>query len=467
MTTQAGVAPAINFILILQTQRGIFDGIDAEQMVQVQRRLGHQMFDAGAIVLAQGDLPRWLYIIESGSAELLATDESGMQKRAWQVGPGEIFGEGFLLTGRPAATTVRAVTDLHVAVIEHAALRELAETFPVIYRNLSAILAARIGSASFSVAGGGRRVAVVLDQGAPPLISYALASSLAWHTRRSTLLVVAAETMAPELEGFSQQLESCLADAGRDDPRARVAGLHPADALLVDVTSGRSSRLTDRFGQVVILTRDGLPVSAESIRVLAAARTEPPPRKPPAPAASYTVTGWGGVPARIGPDPEGSVEIPPLQPADEEQLRRGLLDTASPAGKALGWVARDLAGLKVGIAVGGGAARGFALVGVLDALRRAGVTADCVAGTSIGAAIGAAYTLGYTAEEMTAVLQRLGGTVGRRLAFPAAVLSSAKLRAGVRTELGERLIEELPIPFVATATDLVGGEQVKFVEGSL
>jgi CRP-like cAMP-binding protein len=132
MTTQAGVAPAINFILILQTQRGIFDGVDAEHMVYVQRRLGHQTFGAGAIVLAQGDLPRWLYIIESGSAELLATDESGTQKRAWQVGTGEIFGEGFLLTGRPAATTVRAVTDLHVAVIEHTALRELAETFPVI-----------------------------------------------------------------------------------------------------------------------------------------------------------------------------------------------------------------------------------------------------------------------------------------------------------------------------------------------
>jgi predicted acylesterase/phospholipase RssA len=273
--------------------------------------------------------------------------------------------------------------------------------------------------------------------------------------------------MPPELEGFSEQLESCLTDPGRDDSRARVVGLHPADALLVDVISGRSSRLTDRFGQVVILTRDRVPVSPESIRVLAATSTEQRPREPRTPAVSYSVTGWGGVPVKIGPDAHRIVEIPPLQAADEEQMRRGQLDTASPAGKALGWVARDLTGLKVGIAVGGGAARGFALVGVLDALRRAGVTADYVAGTSIGAAIGAAYALGCTPEEMTAVIRRLGGTVGRRLAFPAAILSSAKLRAGVRAELGERLIEELPIPFVATATDLVSGEQVKFVEGPL
>jgi CRP-like cAMP-binding protein len=116
MTTQADVPPAINTIL-MKTQRGIFDGMDAEQVAQVQHRLGHQTFNAGAIVLAQGDVPRWLYIIESGSAELLVTDASGTQKRAWQVGPGEIFGEGFLLTGRPAATTVLAVTDLNVAVI--------------------------------------------------------------------------------------------------------------------------------------------------------------------------------------------------------------------------------------------------------------------------------------------------------------------------------------------------------------
>ena len=66
----------------------------------------------------------------------------------------------------------------------------------------------------------------------------------------------------------------------------------------------------------------------------------------------------------------------------------------------------------MGIALGGGAARGFAHVGVLEALRRAGLTADYVAGTSIGAAVGAMYSLGSTVEEMTAVLQRLGNTIG-------------------------------------------------------
>jgi hypothetical protein len=105
------------------------------------------------------------------------------------------------------------------------------------------------------------------------------------------------------------------------------------------VIGGRSSRLTDRFGQVVILTRD-VSVSAESVRVLAATSTEQRPREPTTPSVSYSVTGWGGVPVRIGPDAHRIVEIPPLQPVDEEQMRRGQLDAASPAGKALGWVAR-------------------------------------------------------------------------------------------------------------------------------
>ena len=55
---------------------------------------------------------------------------------------------------------------------------------------------------------------------------------------------------------------------------------------------------------------------------------------------------------------------------------------------------------KVGLALGGGGARGMAHIGVLKVLEKAGIQIDCVAGTSMGGIIGAAYANGMSAEQI-------------------------------------------------------------------
>jgi NTE family protein len=57
----------------------------------------------------------------------------------------------------------------------------------------------------------------------------------------------------------------------------------------------------------------------------------------------------------------------------------------------------------VGLALGGGGARGYAHLGVLKALYRAGISVDIIAGTSMGAVVGAAYAAGHGIEEMQAI----------------------------------------------------------------
>ena len=64
--------------------------------------------------------------------------------------------------------------------------------------------------------------------------------------------------------------------------------------------------------------------------------------------------------------------------------------------------------IKVGLALGGGVARGLAHIGVLSVLEDAGIPIDCIAGTSMGAIIGSAYSAGLTIGDLRAIAARTG-----------------------------------------------------------
>ena len=126
--------------------------------------------------------------------------------------------------------------------------------------------------------------------------------------------------------------------------------------------------------------------------------------------------------------------------------------------------------LKLGIALGGGGAKGFAHIGVLDALVRAGIEFDIVAGTSIGALVGAVYVSGHLRE-----LERVSKKYGvKDLPF---LLGPTWPRKGIFSGnyierlLGDLVrvekIEDLGKPFAAVAVDLNKAEVVRFTTGNL
>ena len=71
-------------------------------------------------------------------------------------------------------------------------------------------------------------------------------------------------------------------------------------------------------------------------------------------------------------------------------------------------MSRDNERPKVGLALGGGVARGLAHIGVLSVLEQAGVPIDCVAGTSVGSLIGAAYCAGLTVDDLKGIATHTG-----------------------------------------------------------
>ena len=127
---------------------------------------------------------------------------------------------------------------------------------------------------------------------------------------------------------------------------------------------------------------------------------------------------------------------------------------------------------KVGLALGSGAARGLAHIGVLSVLEKEGIPIDMIAGTSTGAAIGALYAQGKDASVIKSLVQNLSW---KRLASLAdlALPKTGFIRGRKIKDLlalfigGDIEFSDLRIPFACVAADIMTGEEVVISHGSV
>jgi NTE family protein len=125
---------------------------------------------------------------------------------------------------------------------------------------------------------------------------------------------------------------------------------------------------------------------------------------------------------------------------------------------------------KIGLALGGGAARGWAHIGVLRALDEFGLKVGIIAGTSIGAVVGGCYAAGKLDELEAFVRVLTPRSVLRYLDLDlrgGGLMSGARLRRTLDTELDSVLIEDLSTTFVAVATEFGSGREVWLNKGPL
>ncbi|MHB8454245.1 MAG: patatin-like phospholipase family protein [Acidiferrobacterales bacterium] len=123
------------------------------------------------------------------------------------------------------------------------------------------------------------------------------------------------------------------------------------------------------------------------------------------------------------------------------------------------------------LALGGGGARGLAHIGVLQVLAEQGVRVRAIAGTSVGAEIGAFVASGMPLAEMEALATAFDWQQTLQLFLPdlpsGGLVSGRNVVKFLKQTLGDRLIENLAIAYVAVATNLETGEQVVLDRGSL
>lgn len=122
-----------------------FAGAPAQQVAALVAALERRRFPEGAVVLAEGDAPHEMYIIESGVVEIW-TGGSRDGRLLARLGPGSTVGEMSLFTGQPVSATARvaAGSPVDALVVGQDDFDRLATTFPRLYRNLGAIMAERL-----------------------------------------------------------------------------------------------------------------------------------------------------------------------------------------------------------------------------------------------------------------------------------------------------------------------------------
>ena len=125
---------------------------------------------------------------------------------------------------------------------------------------------------------------------------------------------------------------------------------------------------------------------------------------------------------------------------------------------------------KLGIALGGGAARGWAHIGVLQALHKAGIRPDVMAGTSIGAVVGGCYAAGKLDElevfARTLTKRRVISLMDFHLGGPG-LIAGGRLKRLLDRDLGARRIETLPFRYATIATELGSGHEIWLTEGPI
>ena len=125
--------------------------------------------------------------------------------------------------------------------------------------------------------------------------------------------------------------------------------------------------------------------------------------------------------------------------------------------------------LRLGLALGGGAARGFAHVGVIQVLEEAGLRPSHVAGTSAGSLVAALYASGKTPAELVRVAESMQEAEITDWMLP--ILNRGALRGEalakyVNTQVGGKTLEQMQIPLGIVATDLGSGQPITFRRGN-
>ena len=123
--------------------------------------------------------------------------------------------------------------------------------------------------------------------------------------------------------------------------------------------------------------------------------------------------------------------------------------------------------VKLGLALGGGATRGYGHIGALKAFEEYGIKFDYVAGTSVGSLVGALYCAGLSCEQ----IYDIGMDITEKEIKTSKIIFVPSKTTGiqniVKKAVGDISFDDLKIPFCAVAVDLISGEEIRITKGNL
>jgi predicted acylesterase/phospholipase RssA len=412
----------------------------------------------GATLFERGEVGDSLYVITRGRLRLVL-DGDGDESMVRELGPDQTVGETALLTGDVRRGTVVAIRDSVLYRLGREDFERFAMTHPTATHSILATLAQRLNRPPVR----GRAAVVptniaVLPAGRDaPVRAFADAFSRFMADYASTTLVTAG------------LVEDAIGEGAIDaDPASRL-GVRVHDHL---------SALEERYEHVISLSEDVTsPWSVKCARE----------------ADLIVLVGRAGASPELNPLEERLFDS--SQAISRSRVQLVLVEThaeTTPVGTAawlerrevevchhlhLEWrshfarLARFVVGAPVGLVLSGGAARAFAHVGVLRALRDAGIPIDIICATSAGALIGGQFAMGWSPERIVQVDHEIFGRSRRKLLdlVPpfTSLIGSTRFNSVLDEIFAGIRIEDLWIQFMCTTTDLTSAQGCTHRQGPL
>jgi NTE family protein len=370
----------------------------------------------GDIVFHQGDLGKTMYLVASGQVEVLAGDD---QAPLAALGPGAFVGELALLLGEPRSATLRVVTDSWLWALHRSDLDGLLTAHPLIGVELSREL-------------GRRLVATNRQLVAPP-------------TTRFTAV------FGPGMAALAAAVQDRAGAA-----RVGVLAL-PGTAAVGPLPNGVLRLEIDRLDAATLAGMTGRDVHGVAHLLVAVPPVDDAPGRVAVQLADHVVA--------FAAEPAWVSRVRGDRPADAVLRGDGSRESYER-------IARWVTGQALGLALSSGGSKTLAHLGVLRALRRAGVVIDAVAGTSGGAMVAAGLALGLSEDEMLGhVTDLAAGLRFRRFDFNllprSALFKGARLRQQLLTWTEGRSFADTRIPCWMVATDVALGTEVVIGRGLL
>ena len=397
----------------------------------------------GEYLMREGDIADALFFVVHGRLGVVA-GTGASSHMVGTIAAGAVVGELALLAETPRLASVVALRDTELLRLSKDAFEALMTEHPAALRAITRTVVQRLAERGIAPRAAERTIAVVGLDGAADAAAVAdFAMRLVDGLRRY---------------GRVTALDVHRAD---DRPGALPDALHHAEdenafVLLTGAMSPAEVEASVRSSDVVLAVITDL--TADTTR--AASLFSPASGDPMIVPERHLVVLHDDGATPVGADAWATA----LDTDRVLHLRPGAGDVAR--------VARLLAERSVGVALGGGGARGFAHLGVLRALDEAGIAVDAIGGTSIGAIVAGFYAMGWSADERDEraieALTRSGSLFG--VTLPVLSLSSASRLEALLTDeryFGQRQIEDLLLPYCCVSADLSSAERVVHTRGPL
>ena len=415
----------------------LFRGLDYALLREIAREAQWMSLPGGATLFNAGEPPDALYVVLSGCLGAFSPDDRDRRRFWGRIVAGDTVGEMGLISGRPRNAHVVALRDTELARLSSEAFNRIFRQHPEAMLRIARLTVDRL-ELSQSRARGGLHGA-----------------------RTFTLLPQSVEV---DVAGFAAEFVKALSGFGRTELVWSVrAGSHTSHwfhriesandyvVYVSDSSPGRWSNLCVR--------------QADALLLLARAGSD----------AGHWAVLTGSHESSMAPQRAELVLL------HDGELMRGVaarwLDK-QPAmahhhvarASDIARVARLLTGRGVGIVLSGGGARGFAHIGIVKALREAGIRIDLVGGTSMGAILGAGVAQRWSIEELTERFRRafVEAKPLRDYTLPlVSLVSGRRVTRMLRHAFGDLTIEDLPLDFFCVSSNLTTGHSVVHRRGEL